>query len=76
MEDDRITPLAASVRDDAAPIEALAATVRLKAEVERLEAVHVRRARLQGFTWSEIATVLGISKQAVHKKYGGRRGER
>ncbi|MGW2161450.1 hypothetical protein [Nonomuraea sp. NPDC001699] len=36
------------------------------------EAVAVRRARTQGDHWTEIAAALGISKQAVHKKYGGR----
>ncbi|MFC3996665.1 hypothetical protein ACFOVU_12120 [Nocardiopsis sediminis] len=75
MEEDRITPLAESARGDA-PLAALYATVELRAEVERLQAVQVRRARMMGCTWSEIATILGISKQAVHKKYGGGRGER
>ncbi|CAM4021787.1 helix-turn-helix domain-containing protein [Nocardiopsis gilva] len=71
-----MTQLVQSARDDASPLTALIATVQLRAEVERLQAVHVRRARLQGATWSEIATILGISKQAVHKKYGGSRREK
>ncbi len=32
----------------------------------------VRRARNQGATWEQIAAALGVTKQAVHKKYGGR----
>jgi transcriptional regulator with XRE-family HTH domain len=32
----------------------------------------VRRARARGLTWQEIAASLGVSRQAVHKKYGGR----
>ncbi|GAA3741906.1 DNA invertase Pin-like site-specific DNA recombinase [Spinactinospora alkalitolerans] len=75
MEDDRISTLAESARGGS-PLAALIATAQLRREVERLEAVHVRRARLQGATWAEIATILGVSKQAVHKKYGGRRKER
>lgn len=52
------------------PIVGLAATAELRSELERLEAVLVRRARVRGRTWTEIATVLGVSKQAVHKKHG------
>ncbi|GAA1097528.1 hypothetical protein GCM10009605_37280 [Nocardiopsis composta] len=75
MEQDRVAQLAESVNDES-PINALIATVALREEVERLLSLHVRRARAQGATWSEIAMVLGISKQAVHKKYGGSRRER
>lgn len=59
--------------DDDDPLRALRAAARLGQEVARLEAVHVRRARVAGRSWAEIAVVLGVSKQAVHKKYGGRR---
>jgi len=75
MEEDLITPLMESARGEA-PLPALRATVDLRQEVERLEATQVRRARMQGYTWSEIAVSLGISKQAVHKKYGGARKEK
>ena len=54
------------------PIAGLAATAALRAELERNEAVLVRRARVAGVTWAQIAAALGVSKQAVHKKYGGR----
>jgi hypothetical protein len=37
---------------------------------ERLEALQVTNAREQGWTWQQIAAALGVSKQAVHKKYG------
>ncbi len=74
MEQDTIAELAESVHDES-PMVALMATVKLRDEVERLLTLHVRRARAQGATWSEIAMILGISKQAVHKKYGGKRRE-
>ncbi|HEU5046016.1 MAG TPA: sigma factor-like helix-turn-helix DNA-binding protein [Nocardioidaceae bacterium] len=44
----------------------------LRRLVERLEESQVRRARELGWSWQEIADVLGVSRQAVHKKY--RRG--
>ncbi len=46
----------------------------LRVLVERLEALQVDNAREQGWTWEQIAQQLGISRQAVHKKYAGGRG--
>jgi DNA-directed RNA polymerase specialized sigma24 family protein len=36
---------------------------------ERLEALHVERARQLGWSWQEIADLLNISRQAAHKKH-------
>lgn len=55
------------------PRYGLSAAARLRGELERLEAVQVRRARARGLTWEQIAAALGVSRQAVHKKYRGRR---
>lgn len=55
------------------PRSGLSAAARLRQELERLEAVQVRRARTSGLTWEQIAAALGVSRQAVHKKHGGRR---
>jgi hypothetical protein len=72
VDDRQLTELALATGDKD-PLTALTATARLRKESERLEAVLVRRARNNGVTWPEIATALGVSKQAVHKKHGGRR---
>jgi hypothetical protein len=59
--------------DDDDPLQALRALAELRRRVDREEAVAVRRARNRGVLWIHIAAALGVSKQAVHKKYGGRR---
>lgn len=40
--------------------------------LEQEEAALVRRARVAGFAWEAIAQSLGVTRQAVHKKYGRR----
>ncbi|MFF3749580.1 helix-turn-helix domain-containing protein [Streptomyces sp. NPDC002018] len=52
------------------PRVGLRAVAALRRLLERLEAVQVRNARNQGWSWQEIADVLGVSRQAAHKKYG------
>ena len=37
------------------------------------ESLQVDNARRLGWSWQEIATTLGVSKQAVHKKHAERR---
>lgn len=51
----------------------LRAALALRRLAETLEALQVDNARRQGWSWQEIAGALDISKQAVHKKYAGRR---
>jgi DNA-directed RNA polymerase specialized sigma24 family protein len=55
---------------DGSPLEELVRIARAKQELAAAEAVAVRRARNHGFSWAEIGTMLGVSKQAMHKKYG------
>ena len=56
------------------PAVGLAAVAALRRLLESLEALQVDNARERGWSWQQIATALGVSKQAVHKKYGdGRR---
>lgn len=51
------------------PDAALRAIARLRRLVERLEAEQVAAARQAGWSWSDIATRLGVTKQTVHRKY-------
>jgi DNA-directed RNA polymerase specialized sigma24 family protein len=46
----------------------------LRALLEVVEELQVRRARELGWSWQQIADLLGVSKQAVHQKFG--QGER
>ena len=69
MKDDIMSSLVAQAEGED-PISALAALRALRTEVERQEAVLVRRARNRGASWAAIATVLGVTRQAVHKKHG------
>jgi hypothetical protein len=54
------------------PEEGLAAVVALRAHLDALEARHVETAYAAGLSWREIAGLLGVSRQAVHKKYAAR----
>jgi len=69
MEVSEMVGLAQSVGDED-PRKALRATAQLKQAADQMEALVVRRARVRGMSWSEIAGYLGVSKQAVHKRYG------
>ncbi len=51
------------------PALGLRAARELHELAERLEALQVGNARQHGWSWQEIAFFLGVSKQAVHKKY-------
>ncbi len=50
----------------------LRAAVALRRLAERLEALQVERARQQGWSWQQIADVLEVTRQAVHKRYARR----
>ena len=71
MADTSQVASAASSRDPAVGLRAVRARRTL---VERLEALQVENARDQGWTWEQIAHLLGVTRQAVHKKYAGGRG--
>jgi DNA-directed RNA polymerase specialized sigma24 family protein len=54
------------------PREGLEAVVALRRTLEALEAAQVENAIVAGWSWARIAEVLGVSKQAVHKKHARR----
>lgn len=51
------------------PATGLRAVVVLRRLADQLEAGHVAGARQAGWSWQEIGDALGVSRQAVHKKY-------
>jgi hypothetical protein len=68
MSDIDLSPITRS----ADPLDALRQSAALRQRLEGQEEALVHRARVAGATWAQIAEALGVSKQAVHKKYGGR----
>ena len=53
------------------PAVGLRAVLALRRLAERVEAEQVTLARDQGWSWQQIADVLGMTRQSVHGKYGG-----
>jgi hypothetical protein len=60
---------ATSSRDPEVGLRAVAA---LRGLLEVLEALQVDNARANGWSWQQIASRLGVTKQAVHQKHGRR----
>ena len=58
------------------PEVGLRAVAALRVLVERLEMLQVDNARALGWSWQEIASRLGVTKQTVHRKHGRRAGTR
>jgi hypothetical protein len=50
----------------------LRAVASLRGLLEVLEVLQVDNARANGWSWHDIASRLGVSKQAVHQKHGPR----
>ena len=66
-------PELAAAADSADPRTGLRAVAALRRLLEQLEALQVDNARANGWSWQDIAAVLGVSRQAVHKKHARRR---
>ena len=58
------------------PDVGLRAVAALRVLAERLEMLQVENARSLGWSWQDIASRLGVTKQTVHRKYGRRVGRR
>jgi predicted ArsR family transcriptional regulator len=54
------------------PAAGLAAVVALRRLADRLEDSQVEHAMRAGWSWSDVAEVLGVTRQAVHKKHAKR----
>lgn len=58
------------------PEVGLRAVAALRALTEQLEYLQIDNARALGWSWQEIASRLGVTKQTVHRKHGRRFGGR
>jgi DNA-directed RNA polymerase specialized sigma24 family protein len=65
-------PALAAAADSSDPHTGLRAVAALRRLLEQLEALQVDNAREHGWSWQEIAEILGVSRQAVHKKHAHR----
>lgn len=54
------------------PADGLAAVVALRRLADQLEDAQVEDALRQGWSWTQIAEALGVTRQAVHKKHAKR----
>ena len=58
------------------PADGLAAVVELRRLADHIENAAVERALRDGWSWSEVAEALDVTRQAVHKKHARRLGSR
>ncbi|PZS30628.1 MAG: RNA polymerase subunit sigma-70 [Pseudonocardiales bacterium] len=58
------------------PDVGLRAVSSLRVLTEQLEVLQVDNARALGWSWQDIASRLGVTKQTVHRKHGRRIGRR
>ncbi|MBJ3785232.1 hypothetical protein [Devosia sediminis] len=63
------TPKTIDPKND--PEQALASVVALRRMADQLEQQAVTEALRRGWSWTQIANALGVSKQAAHKRLSG-----
>ena len=61
--------LTTTAADTSDPVAGLRAMRSLRVLADRLELQQVEAALRAGLTWQEIAAPLGLTRQAVHRKY-------
>lgn len=69
MQADNVVDVATDTTD---PQQGLRAVASLRALADTLELRQVEAALRAGMSWPEIADALGVTRQAVHKKYAKR----
>ena len=52
------------------PLRDLKEVVKERKALDKREAALVKKARKAGYVWEDIAAAMGVSKQAVHKRFG------
>lgn len=62
----------AAIPSPQSPADGLAAVVALRRLADRLEDAQVERALRDGWSWSQVAEALAVTRQAVHKKHAKR----
>jgi predicted transcriptional regulator len=72
VEDEELVRLSQQTVGADDPGAALRAAAQLRRQLEDLVLDRVEQAVEEGWSWSEIAAALGISKQAAHKRYAER----
>lgn len=60
------------VADPSDPEAALASVVALRRLADRLELAAVNVAVKRGWSWTDVAAALGVTRQAAHKKFARR----
>lgn len=68
----RVIDLAGAASQPKDPAAGLEAVTALRRELDAVEELHVSTALRRRWSWSRVASALGISKQAAHRKYANR----